>query len=233
MKFKEGDLVLCKVVNIEGTSVFLEVEGAVKGTMMLSEVVAGRIRNLREYVSPKKMVVCKVLKVFSDHLELSLRRVTAKEREQVLDIYKKERSFRNLLKATGEDPDKVFLEIKREYSLAEFFDSFKDNPQILNKFVKKESAQKIFNLFREKDKKERKVFGRFILKSFSETGISDIKEILSFENMGINYLGNSVFSVTIVEGDFKTANASLQNFFDEVSRRAKQRHALFEIKKEK
>lgn len=233
MKLKEGDSVLCRVVKIEGTSVFLESEEGAPGTMMLSEVAAGRIRNLREYVSPKKMVVCKILKVLPDHLELSLRRVTAKEREQVLDTYKKERSFRNLLKAIGEDSDRIVTEIKSKYSLAEFFDSLQTNQQILIQFVKKDSAQKIFNLFNEKDKKEKKVTGRFILKSFSERGVSDIKEILSFDKIEIHYLGSNVFSVTISENDFKTANASLHNFFDEALKRAKQKHAVFEIKKEK
>ena len=38
----------------------LEIEDDGVGSMVLSEVSAGRIRNLRNYVSPGKIVVCKV-----------------------------------------------------------------------------------------------------------------------------------------------------------------------------
>ena len=83
MELREDDVVMCTVKEIEGTTVFLEIEGNGTGTMVMSEVAAGRIRNLREYVFPKKKVVCKVFKIANGgHIELSLRRVTGKEREE-------------------------------------------------------------------------------------------------------------------------------------------------------
>src|SRR3989344_4881379 len=98
MKYHVDDVLLCKVKSIEGTSIFLETEEGFPGSMILSEVAAGRIRNLRAYVSPNRMIVCKILNVKSDHLELSLRRVTTREKQHVLENHKQERAFANMLK---------------------------------------------------------------------------------------------------------------------------------------
>ena len=64
MELKEDEIVMCTVKSIEGTTVFLEIESNGTGSMAMSEVAAGRIRNLREYVFPKKKVVCKILKIW-------------------------------------------------------------------------------------------------------------------------------------------------------------------------
>src|SRR3972149_5802351 len=115
MEIKENDIVLCTVRKIDGTVVFLDIEECnLMGSMILSEVAAGRIRNLGFYVSPRKKIVCKVLKVYRDHIELSLRRVTAKEREEVLDRHKKERAIRKILDSVVKDSTGILAKIKEE-----------------------------------------------------------------------------------------------------------------------
>src|SRR3990172_9083617 len=94
----EGDLVMCTVKKIEGASIFLELEDGTEGSLSLPEVSAGRIRNIRDFVSQGKKVVCKVLRITKGHPELSLRRVTAGEREEVKERYKKERTLTSILK---------------------------------------------------------------------------------------------------------------------------------------
>ena len=51
---QEGELVLCTVDKIMGTTVFVRLENNVEGTITLSEIAPGRIRNLRDYVAPGK-----------------------------------------------------------------------------------------------------------------------------------------------------------------------------------
>ena len=58
-----GDIVLCTVDRIVGTIVFVKIDGDGEGSIILSEIAPGRIRNLREYVVPKKKIVCKVLRI--------------------------------------------------------------------------------------------------------------------------------------------------------------------------
>ena len=52
----EGALVLCTVKKVEKTTVFVEIEGNGEGSMVFSEVAAGRIRNLRDHISPNKKI---------------------------------------------------------------------------------------------------------------------------------------------------------------------------------
>jgi len=99
MDFEESDVVLCTVERIVGTTVFVKIEGYGEGSIILSEIAPGRIRNIRAHVVPKKKIVCKILRISGNRVELSLRRVTQKERKEVLDEYKQEKSYISMLKS--------------------------------------------------------------------------------------------------------------------------------------
>jgi translation initiation factor 2 alpha subunit (eIF-2alpha) len=83
MVLETGDVVLCTVDRIVGTTVFVHIEGNGEGSIILSEIAPGRIRNIRDYVVPKKKIICKVLRISGDRIELSLRRVTLKEQKDI------------------------------------------------------------------------------------------------------------------------------------------------------
>ncbi len=140
-KLNENDVILCTVKRIEKTTVFLEIDGYGQGTMIFSEVSPGRIRNIREYVVPNKKIVCKVLRIKDGHPELSLRRVKAKERDEVLDTHKKEKILANILKPVmkGKTPE-ILEKIKEKYQLAEFLDEARENPDLIETFVTKTQA---------------------------------------------------------------------------------------------
>ena len=89
MNFKEDDLILGTVKKIEGTTAYVELDNETQGSLSFSEIAPGRIRNIREFISLGKKIVCKVLRVRDSHVELTLRRVTSKERQLVLDSHKK------------------------------------------------------------------------------------------------------------------------------------------------
>src|SRR3989344_3778690 len=117
---EEGDIVLCTVERIMGTVVFVKIhpsesnKSELEGSIITAEIAPGRIRNLREYVVPKKMIVCKIIRISPDrrHIDLSLRRVTGKEKKEVLDNYKAEKNSESILK--GKLKEKA---IKKEISL--------------------------------------------------------------------------------------------------------------------
>ena len=85
-----GDIVMCTVEKIVGTIVFVKIDGDGQGSITLSEIAPGRIRNLRDYVVPKKRIICKVLRISGDRIDLSLRRVTQKEQKEVKEKYKQD-----------------------------------------------------------------------------------------------------------------------------------------------
>src|SRR3989337_26635 len=103
MSLEEGDIVLCTVDRIVGTTVFVHIEGNGEGSIVLSQVAPGRIRNIRDYVVPKKKIVCKVLRISGDRIDLSFRRVTQKEQKELKERNKQERSFASILKTVIKD----------------------------------------------------------------------------------------------------------------------------------
>ena len=234
VELKVDDIVFCTVEKVEGASVFVKIDGEKKqGAIVLSEVAAGRIRNLREYVSPGRKIVCKVLNLSRGNIELSLRRVTSKERDDVLDANKKERALMSILRIVGENAEKIISEIREKYNLVEFFDKLEEDSFILNEFLSKEKVAKVFSMLTEKDVAEKKVEKRFNLRTVSEKGVNDIKEILDFLNVEFHYLGSGVFSIAAKGKDFKTANVCLDDVLKEIENRAELKKAQFSLMKEK
>lgn len=227
---KEDDVVMCTVKRIEGTTVFLEIEGSGNATMTMSEVAAGRIRNIREYVYPNKKVVCKVLKASNAHIELSLRRVTAKERDLVQENYKKEKTFTSILKSSLKNSQEIIDKIKQKYELWDFFDKVKENSSLLAQFTSSEEASAIAKLLAEKREKDKEVKRVFILKSYSDAGIKDMREILSLKNsLEVKYLGSSRFSISCSAKDFKEAEMQVNKALIAIESKAKEKKAEFEL----
>ncbi|MEI6731487.1 MAG: hypothetical protein WCK90_02280 [archaeon] len=230
MELRENDVVMCTVKKIEGTTVFLDVEGYGEASMVMSEVAAGRIRNLREYVSPNKKIVCKVLKIQNDHAQMSLRRVTGKEKEMIQEKFKKEKTFLGMLKAITKEPESIISKIKEKYDLAEFFDKAREDTKMVAEFFQKTEAELLAKLLTEKKDKEKTAKKIITLRSDSESGIEDLKSILTFEGVEIAYLGSSQFSISATAKEFKNANAKVDQTIAEIQKRAKDKHATFEIK---
>ena len=111
----EGDIVLCTVKSIVGTSVFVHIEGDGEGTIVTSEIAPGRIRNIRDYVVPGKKIACKVLRIDDrNNIYLSLRRVTSKERNEIAEKFEKEKEYQSIIKAVVKEKSVIIIEdIKR------------------------------------------------------------------------------------------------------------------------
>jgi translation initiation factor 2 alpha subunit (eIF-2alpha) len=232
-EIKEDDIVLCTVKKIGRTTVFVDIENNGEGSIVMSEVAAGRIRNIRDYVVPNKKIVCKVLKIVKGHAQLSLRRVTAKEREEVLERHKKERTLKSMLKTILKEPEKIIEKIKHEHEISDFIEEARENPKILDKFLNKTEAERLSKLLEEKKEKAKTVKKTLILKSTSPTGLEDIKSILETKEAKISYLGSSKFSISTSGKDFKEANSKMDSAIEEIEKKAKSKHAQLEIKEKK
>ena len=153
MELKEDDIVMCTVRNIEGTTVFVDIEDNGPGSIFMSEIAAGRIRNLRDYVIIGKKIVCKVLKITKDHVELSLRRVTTKEKDEIKDRYEKERNLLSMLKTSTKEPEEILKKIKQSEDIIEFLEEARSNPQVAEKFMPKSEAAAFTKILAEKKDK--------------------------------------------------------------------------------
>jgi len=233
---EENDVILCTVKRIEGTTVFLEIQvnsHTIQGTMIFSEVSPGRIRNIREYVVPNKKIVCKVLRIKDNHPQLSLRRVTAKERDEVLEHHKKERILSNSIKPVlKEKTSEVLKKIREKYDLAEFLDDARENPSILKKFFTPSQTKQLEKIFAEKKEREKEVKQIIILKSHSPSGLDDIKKVLSLSKHDLNiyYLGSSKFTITVKAKTYKDANITLETIIEQIKSKAKKLKVNLEVK---
>jgi len=231
-QLEEGQIILCTVKNIEGTAVFCKIEDYGKeATLVTSEVAPGRIRNLRDYVSPGRKIVCKILRIEnSGNIHLSLRRVTAKEKRELMESYEKERNLAATLKTILKDAENIIKKIKQESSLVEFLEKVKQEPKLLDELMSGEEAEKLLKILNEKKEKEVIVKKKFSLKSEAEDGIVRIKKILP-EDKNITYLAAGRFSLEIKNKDYKDANIKLQQILQDIEKKAKQEGCVFSVEK--
>ena len=233
-QLQEDDIILCTVKRVEGTTVFLDIEtngSPVQGTMNFSEVSPGRIRNIRDFVALNKKVVCKVLRLKNGHPELSLRRVTSREREEVLEKYKKEKILTNMLKSILQDKTtEIIKKIKEKYELSDFLDEARENQNILKKFFTPKQTSELEKIFSERKEKEKSVKREIKISSSSESGLYDIKNTLNFDKISISYLGSSKFSISVTDKDYKAANYRLEEILEQIKNNAKKYNVKLEVK---
>ncbi len=238
MNLEVGDVVMCTVDRIVGTVVFVKIDlgnKEVEGSIIMSEVAPGRIRNLRDYVVPKKKIVCKVLRISSGgNIDLSLRRVTGKERKEVLEQQKQERSYVSVLKSMlGSRAEEVIEKIKQEGSIYDFLEEAKRNPEKFEKIVGKDEAKKIIEVLKEQKQKAAIIRKDFSLTTTDSGGLHLIKKILSQENIKdaeVKYVSAGRYSIKAEADDLKAADHKLRSILSEIEKAAKNNGMEFSIK---
>lgn len=233
----EGGLALCTVEKIIGTTVFVKIDGNGEGTITVSEIAPGRIRNLRDYVIPGKKIVGLVLSKKGERIQLSLRRVGLNDKKDFLQKVEKERAYKAILRTVlgEEETEKIIKEIKENYSIAEFFDEIKENPKLLENYISKDSGDKILKILESKKEKLKEIKQIFRLSNKDSDGIKKVKEIIqnSCKNSvcKINYLAAGKYSIAISGKDLKKIGTEIKATLDEIERQAKKTKSEFAIEK--
>lgn len=234
-QLEEGDVVLCTVDRIVGTIVFVKIdETGEEGSIITAEIAPGRIRNLRDYVIPKKKIVCKVLRISSEgNIHLSLRRVTKKEQKEVLNEYKLEKSYKGVLKGIlGEkSTEELINKIQEKSKLSEFVEEIKENPKTLEELVGKEKSKKILEILKKQKTKKLIIKKQITLKTKSPNGIQEIKEIFSqIKNAEIKYISAGKYTIKVESSDLKKADQELTNILKDIEEKTKKSNIEFEFK---
>ena len=115
----ENEIVLCTVKSILKNSTFatLDEYENLEGMIYISEISAGRIRNIRDYVKEGKTIICKVLRtrIERKQIDLSLRRVSNIVKINKLKEVKQETKAEKLLELIGK---KLNLNLEQIYEKA-------------------------------------------------------------------------------------------------------------------
>src|SRR5512136_1715341 len=100
-----GDLIIATVETVTDYGAYVKLDEFEKrGLLHVSEISSSWIRNIRDFVREGQKLVLKVLRVDLEkgHIDLSLRRVTKRERIEKVLSWKKERKADALLRGVAE-----------------------------------------------------------------------------------------------------------------------------------
>src|SRR3989442_4213644 len=105
-----GDLVVASVTRVEdyGAYVKLDEFSGIEGLVHISEISTTWVRNIRFHAREGQKLVVKVLRVIPqrNQIDLSLRRVTGREKSEKMLEWKKERKAEAILKSAAEKMNK-------------------------------------------------------------------------------------------------------------------------------
>lgn len=151
-----GDLVVATIENVTDYGAYAKLDEYSKlGLLHVSEISSSWIRNIRDFVRENQKMVLKVLRVDAEkgHVDLSLRRVTKRERIEKIKSWKKERKADALLRgvaekvgmSTEEVYEKAGFLLAEKYGLYEGFEKLvKDGPEVLTKLGVTEDLANVF-----------------------------------------------------------------------------------------
>lgn len=185
-----GDLVIATVESVTDYGAYVKLdEYDKKGLLHVSEISSGWIRNIRDFVRENQKVVLKVLRVDIEkgHIDLSLRRVTKREKIEKILSWKRERKAENLLRNVAEKVGLLIEEVyekagalmEKEYGLYESFEkAAKEGAGFLVKLgVPEKIAEAIVEIAKERIPVSMvKVRGIVKLRCMKPNGIKVIKE---------------------------------------------------------
>jgi translation initiation factor 2 subunit 1 len=101
-----GDLVIATVKTVMDYGVYatLDEHSNKRGFLHISEISSARIRNIRDFVRENQKLVLKVVRVDTEkgHIDLSLRRVTRREKIEKIKSWKKARKGEAILYVVAE-----------------------------------------------------------------------------------------------------------------------------------
>lgn len=233
---EEGEIVTCTVTKILYHAVFVTLDEYIGREAMvhISEIAAGRIRNLRDYVKEGKKLVCVVLRVSTDkkQIDLSLRRVSTTDRLKKIEAIRQEQKAEKILEAAA-----VKLNISYELMVSKYarpiidsygslFGCFQDisakGVTILEELgIPNDVALAISEIVFDRIKPpEVKVDGIIVMETYSENGINDIKKSIDSgldfaKSKGIksevHYLGAPRYSLSVTAPDYKKADEYLRS----------------------
>jgi translation initiation factor 2 subunit 1 len=186
-----GDLVIATIETVTDYGAYAKLDEYNKrGLLHVSEISSSWIRNIRDFVREGQKMVLKVLRVDFEkgHIDLSLRRVTKRERIEKVLSWKKDRKAEALLHGVAEKlavpNEEITLQqasalIDEKFGLYEGFEkAVKEGPEALTKIGVPEN---IANAFAEVAKerihvKMVKVKGILEVRCMKPNGVKLIKE---------------------------------------------------------
>jgi len=247
-----NEIVVCTVRKIYGNSTFVYLtEYEKEGVLTISEIAAGRIRNLRDHVVEDKTIICKILRVDKKQkrIDLSLRRVPLPVMKNKLEEIKKEeyaeRMYNDLAKEFNTTKDDLFERtyepIFEEYTNVSeaLYDVMLNNEKIkMFKKLSKEEQTAFLKIINDRIKPESVTFKKhFKLSSTNPEGCELIKSVIknilekhiNYDEFKVTYTAAGDFDITITHDDMKSADMLFTKFKKELESESKKNNLILKI----
>lgn len=236
---EDGELVICTVKKVSFHSVFVTLDEYknLEGIIHISEVAAGRIRNIRDFVKEGKRLVCKVLRANKEkgQLDLSLRRVSVAAMKKKNEEYKQEQKAEKILEIVAQrlkiDLGKIYEEfgykIIEEYSglNACFQDIINKKTDLKELNIEDKKLNVLLDVIKEKIKPITvKIHTELILRNYAPNGIELIKETLKKTqefakqkkyDIELLYLSAPRYRISVTAPNYKTGMEMLREIANE------------------
>lgn len=235
-----GDLVVATVNKVEdyGAYVKLDEYAGIEGLVHISEISTTWVRNIRDHAREGQKLVLKVLRVNPqrNQIDLSLRRVTGREKSEKMLEWKKERKAEAILKSAAEKLKKPEddAETIKDTILEKFGglydpleEAIDEGPEALVKAgLSEEWAQAIVEVSKSKIKLERsKVRGTIAVTCHKPGGLEIIRQTLlgakkvrrpRGSEIKIYTVGSPKYRVEIEASSFESAEKALNSVMDDI-----------------
>jgi len=235
-----GDLVIVTVNRITDYGAYVTLdEFGKEGLLHVSEVSSSWVRNIRDFVREGQKTVLKVLRVDEEkgHVDLSLRRVTKRERIEKVMSWKRGRKAEAIMRSAGE---KLGLSLEEIYSKAgvliekAFGDVYEGLEKVaregaavfVNAGVPREIAEALESVTREKVRLPMvRVKGTLELQCARPNGVRCIREALlsakkvedaNEGNIRVFVTAQPKYSIVVAAEDYKKAEKTLQKASENV-----------------
>jgi translation initiation factor 2 subunit 1 len=238
---EESELVLCTVTKIYPHSVFVSIDDYEnkEGMIHISEISPGRIRNIHDYVTVGKKIVCKVLQINRErgHIDLSFRRVSESQKRDKADQIKRQAKAEKIVEFVADklktDKFKLYNDITSkvtgDYScLHDVFEEFiTDESAIKRMNLPKEVYDILSETIRQRIKPpEVNIEGEVKLRSYSYDGVGTIRKMLLDgaklnEKVSIKYKGGGTYTLNVIHEDYKDAEKLMKQAVDSIETAAK------------
>ncbi|MFA5572606.1 MAG: translation initiation factor IF-2 subunit alpha [Candidatus Bathyarchaeia archaeon] len=218
-----GDLVIATIETVTDYGAYAKLDEFEKrGLLHVSEISSSWIRNIRDFVREGQKVVLKILRVDhgKGHIDLSLRRVTKRERIEKVMLWKKERKAEALLRGVAEKTsltaDEVYQKvqvIEQKYDLYEAFEKAAiEGPEALTELNVPGNIAKAFSEVAQEriHVKMVKVRGVLEIRVAKPNGVKVIKE--AFHKAPIGKIKNAKISFYVIAAPKYSIEVQAENY---------------------
>ncbi len=229
---EEGEFVIGTVVEIHPYGAMVDLDDYhQRGMIHIREISSGWVKNIRNHVKMGQKVVTKVLKVDPSrgHINLSLKRVSERQRKVTIKQSKLEKKGEKLLEYFAERNEisldtmkkEIMEPLRKKYGYV--YDAFEEalisGKEILKEDIPEEYVDNLYELLSSTvDVRKVEIESRMIIECYEPNGVDVIKNVITPENSDIvvKLQGSPKYSVKITSHDYKTAEEILAEYTSKV-----------------